>query len=99
MSPRCRSRRRRPWRATGPRCRPTLRSGLTDPSLLGRLGSVRVPVLVVWGAADRIYPPEHGEAFAKAIPGARLVVLDEAGHLPQLEAPSALLAAVLDFAR
>jgi pimeloyl-ACP methyl ester carboxylesterase/mannose-6-phosphate isomerase-like protein (cupin superfamily) len=73
--------------------------GMTDPSLLGQLGSVRVPVLVVWGAADRIYPAEHGEAFAKAIPGARLVVLDEAGHLPQLEAPSALLAAVLDFTR
>jgi pimeloyl-ACP methyl ester carboxylesterase len=72
--------------------------GMTDSSLLGQLGSVRVPVLVVWGAADRSYPPEHGEAFAKAIPGARLVVLDEAGHLPQLEAPSALLAAVLDFA-
>jgi pimeloyl-ACP methyl ester carboxylesterase len=74
-------------------------AGATDPSLLGRLGSVRVPVLVVWGAADRIYPPEHGEAFVKAIPDARLVVLDQAGHLPQLEAPSALLAAVLDFAR
>jgi pimeloyl-ACP methyl ester carboxylesterase len=73
--------------------------GMTDPSLLGQLSSVRVPVLVVWGAADRIYPPEHGEAFAKAIPGARLVVLDKAGHLPQLEAPSALLAAVLDFTR
>jgi pimeloyl-ACP methyl ester carboxylesterase len=73
--------------------------GMTDPSLLGQLSSVRVPVLVVWGAADRIYPPEHGEVFAKAIPDARLVVLDEAGHLPQLEAPSALLAAVLDFTR
>jgi len=73
--------------------------GLTDPSLLGQLGSVRVPVLVVWGAADRIYPPEHGEAFAKAIPGARLVVLDQAGHLPQLETPSELLAAVQDFTR
>jgi len=71
--------------------------GATDPSLLGQLGSVRVPVLVVWGAADRIYPTEYGEAFAKAIPDARLVVLDEAGHLPQLEAPSALLAAVQDF--
>jgi pimeloyl-ACP methyl ester carboxylesterase len=73
--------------------------GMTDPSLPGRLAEVRVPVLVVWGAADRIYPPEHGEAFAKLIPGARLTVLDNAGHLPQLEAPSALLAAVLDFAR
>ena len=73
--------------------------GMTDPSLQGQLAAVRVPVLVVWGAADRIYPPEHGEAFAKAIPGARLVVLDKAGHLPQLEAPSALLAAVQEFTR
>jgi pimeloyl-ACP methyl ester carboxylesterase len=74
-------------------------AGMTDPELLGQLSSVRVPALVVWGAADRIYPPEHGEAFAKAIPGAQLIVLDEAGHLPQLETPQALLAAVLDFAR
>jgi len=74
-------------------------AGMTDPALLGQLGSVRIPALVVWGAADRIYPPEHGKAFAAAIPGARLVVLGEAGHLPQLETPSALLAAVLDFAR
>jgi pimeloyl-ACP methyl ester carboxylesterase len=73
--------------------------GMTDPSLLGQLSEVRVPVLVVWGAADRIYPLEHGETFAKAIPNAQLVVLDKAGHLPQLEAPSALLAAVLDFTR
>jgi pimeloyl-ACP methyl ester carboxylesterase len=73
--------------------------GMTDPTLLGQLSSVRVPVLVVWGAADRIYPREHGEVFAKAIPDARLVVLDKAGHLPQLEQPSALLAAVLEFAR
>jgi pimeloyl-ACP methyl ester carboxylesterase/mannose-6-phosphate isomerase-like protein (cupin superfamily) len=72
-------------------------AGLTDPGLLGRLGEVRVPTLVVWGEADRIYPPQHGEAFAKAIPGARLVTVPEAGHLPQLEAPEALLAIVLDF--
>ncbi len=72
-------------------------SGMTDPGLLGRLGEIRVPALVVWGEADRIYPPEHGEAFAKAIPGARLVIIPEAGHLPQLEAPEALLAVVLDF--
>jgi pimeloyl-ACP methyl ester carboxylesterase len=73
--------------------------GMSDPSLPARLAGVRVPVLVVWGAADRIYPPEQGEAFAKAIPDARLAVLEHAGHLPQLEAPSDLLAAVLDFAR
>lgn len=61
--------------------------------------SSRISGVVLADAADRIYPPQHGEAFAKAIRGARLVVLGQAGHLPQLEAPSALLAAVLDFAR
>jgi len=74
-------------------------TSLTDPGLLGRLSEVTVPVLVVWGEADRIYPVEHGEAFAKAIPGARLVMIPAAGHLPQLEAPRALLETVLDFAR
>lgn len=73
--------------------------GMTDPGLLGLLGEVKVPVLVAWGEADRIYPPEHGEAFVKAIPGARLVTIQKAGHLPQLETPQALLASVLDFTR
>src|SRR6202050_4575802 len=74
-------------------------AGMTDPRRLGQLGEVPVPPLVVGGEADRISPPEHGEAFAKAIPGARLVIIPEAGHLPQLEAPEALLAVVLDFTR
>jgi pimeloyl-ACP methyl ester carboxylesterase len=71
--------------------------GMTDPELLGLLGEVKVPALVVWGEADRIYPMAHGEAFAKAIPGAQLVTIRAAGHLPQLEAPDALLAAVREF--
>jgi pimeloyl-ACP methyl ester carboxylesterase len=72
---------------------------MDDPGLLGRLAGVTVPTLVVWGAADRMIPPEHGEAYAAGIPGARLVVIPEAGHLPQLETPDALLRAVWDFAR
>jgi pimeloyl-ACP methyl ester carboxylesterase len=43
-------------------------------------------------------PVEHGRAYAKAIPNARFLLLPEAGHLPQLEAPDRLLAAVWDFA-
>jgi pimeloyl-ACP methyl ester carboxylesterase len=70
---------------------------MTDPGLADRLAAVTVPVLVVWGEADRMIPVEHGEAYAKAIPGARYLLLPEAGHLPQLEAPDRLLAAVRDF--
>jgi pimeloyl-ACP methyl ester carboxylesterase/mannose-6-phosphate isomerase-like protein (cupin superfamily) len=72
---------------------------MADPGLLDRLASVTVPVLVIWGEADRIIPVEHGHAYAKAIPNARFLLLPESGHLPQLEAPDRLLGAVRDFAQ
>ena len=70
---------------------------MADAGLLGRLAAITVPVLVIWGEADRMIPVEHGEAYAQAIPGAKILLLPEAGHLPQLEAPDRLLAAVRDF--
>ncbi len=70
---------------------------MLDPTLLERLPGVRVPTLVVWGAADRIYPVAHGEAYAAAIPGAQLVVFDDAGHLPSLETPERLVRTVRGF--
>jgi pimeloyl-ACP methyl ester carboxylesterase len=44
------------------------------------LSSVEVPTLVIHGAADPMFPPEHGEALAGEIPDARLLRLDDAGH-------------------
>jgi pimeloyl-ACP methyl ester carboxylesterase len=72
-------------------------AAMADPSLLGRVSAVTTPVLVVWGAADRMIPPEHGRAYASTIPGARFHLIPDAGHLPQLETPDTLLKAVLDF--
>jgi len=71
---------------------------MDDASLLGRLPAVTVPVLVVWGAADRMIPPAHGRAYAGAIPGARFHLVTEAGHLPQLETPDELLKVISEFA-
>jgi pimeloyl-ACP methyl ester carboxylesterase/quercetin dioxygenase-like cupin family protein len=71
---------------------------MTDPSLLGRLRDVRIPALVVWGAADRMVPPEHGKAYAEAIPGGQFRLITDAGHLPQLETPAELLMVVREFA-
>ncbi len=73
-------------------------AAMTDPTLAGRLGGVPVPVLVVWGAADRIVPVEHARAFAAALPHALVEILDDAGHLPQLESPDRLVALVTAFA-
>ena len=44
-----------------------------------------LPTLVVVGAEDRLTPPRDAEAMAKAVPGARLAVIPDAGHLPPLE--------------
>ena len=73
-------------------------TAMADPSLLGRLPGITAPVLVVWGEADRIVPLEHGHAYAEAIPGARFVLVEKAGHLPQLETPARLLEVVQEFA-
>lgn len=70
---------------------------MADPSLRERLADITVPTLVVWGEADRMMTPEYGREYAAAIPGARFHVLPKAGHLPQIEAPGALLALVEEF--
>lgn len=55
------------------------------------------PTLVLWGAADRVVSPEHGQAYADAIPDARLDLIETAGHLPQIETPQRLLDDVWAF--
>ena len=44
------------------------------------LSSIAVPTLVVHGTADPMFPLEHGQVLADAIPGAELLVLEGAGH-------------------
>ncbi|HET7054360.1 MAG TPA: alpha/beta fold hydrolase [Solirubrobacterales bacterium] len=58
-----------------------------------------VPVLIVWGARDSIIPVRHGEEAVRAIPGGRLEVFEDVGHLPQLEAPGRFVAVLERFLR
>jgi pimeloyl-ACP methyl ester carboxylesterase len=69
-----------------------------DGALLAR---VRLPTLVVHGADDRLVTGERAQALARGIPGARLEVVADAGHVVQLEQAervNALLAAFADGA-
>ena len=61
-----------------------------NPALPHLLGGVAAPALVVWGREDRIVPLECGERYAKALPNARLHVIDGAGHFVEIEKPDAL---------
>ncbi|HEY6928933.1 MAG TPA: alpha/beta hydrolase [Thermoanaerobaculia bacterium] len=57
----------------------------------------QVPTLVIWGLDDRLLPVAEGHRLASLIPGAKLVVLPGAGHLPQEEQPEAFSRAVSEF--
>jgi pimeloyl-ACP methyl ester carboxylesterase len=72
-------------------------STMADPGLRDRLKAITMPVLVVWGAADQMIPVEHGQAYADGIGGSQFRLIEQAGHLPQLETPDELLAIVADF--
>jgi pimeloyl-ACP methyl ester carboxylesterase len=68
-----------------------------NPGLPQWLHRIDVPTLLLWGAADRLVPTAFGEAYRTLIPGARLVVLPDAGHAPFDEQKSAFLQAFGEF--
>jgi pimeloyl-ACP methyl ester carboxylesterase len=68
-----------------------------DPDLPKWLHRIDIPTLLVWGDTDRAFPKEHGLAYEKAIPGAKLVIIPDCGHVPQIEQPDAFIAALESF--
>ena len=53
--------------------------------LSGDVGHITSPTLVIHGAEDRYVPPANARALAEAIPGAKLQMLEDAGHLVFVE--------------
>ncbi|MBN8809413.1 MAG: alpha/beta hydrolase [Sphingomonas sp.] len=71
---------------------------MNDPTLRDRLPGMPVRSLVLWGESDRIVTPAYGRQFAERMPGARFMLIPEAGHFPQIEATAAVTAAIEAFA-
>jgi pimeloyl-ACP methyl ester carboxylesterase len=61
------------------------------------LQSVVVPVLTIHGSRDRSGPPAGGREWVHRLPNARFVSVDEAGHMPWIEAPEEVLGAIETF--
>ena len=63
---------------------------LDRPDSHADLARVRVPTLVLCGRQDPVTPLADHEAMAACVPGARLEVVDDCGHLSTLEQPQAV---------
>jgi len=68
-----------------------------DRRLTGLLARVSIPTRIVWGANDRLIPLECGQRFNKATPGSDLVVIDNCGHVPQIEKTEEFVKTALEF--
>lgn len=70
---------------------------VVNVDLTDRLPGIACPTLVIVGREDAGTPPAMAEAIARQIPGARLVVIDHAAHLSNIEQPAAFNAALRAF--
>jgi pimeloyl-ACP methyl ester carboxylesterase len=66
-------------------------------NLADKLGSIKVPTLLVWGKQDEITPPFVAEKFEELLPNATLVFLDKCGHAAMMEQPKAFNEAFASF--
>ncbi|MEX0785894.1 MAG: alpha/beta hydrolase [Dehalococcoidia bacterium] len=70
---------------------------LHNPKLRKRLHRITAPTLVIRGKEDTLIPAAHAQAYAREIPGAKLVEMPNAAHLIAVERPDELAELVIDF--
>jgi pimeloyl-ACP methyl ester carboxylesterase len=91
--------------ATGARVRMVWAMGATgkfiwpipDKGLKKRIHRVAAPTLLVWGDVDRLVPAVYADEFVGRLRDARVQMVANAGHAPQLEQPAVVARAVREF--
>ena len=68
-----------------------------DPHLHKWLHRIDVPTHVIWGANDRLFPKEYALAYQRLIPGSKVTIIPECGHVPPIEQRAAFIAALEGF--
>ena len=74
-----------------------LRAIMSRPDSRPLLAAIRCPTLVLVGDGDELLPPELTREIAAGIPGARLVIVPDCGHLCTLEKPEPVNAALAEW--
>ena len=70
---------------------------MSRPEFRADLPKIKCPTLVLVGEGDQLTPPNLSEEIASAIPGSRLVVVPDSGHLSALERPDAVNTALVKW--
>jgi pimeloyl-ACP methyl ester carboxylesterase len=70
---------------------------LHNPKLPNHLHRIQAQTLVLWGRHDKLIPLPHGEFIANEIPGAKLEVIEECGHMLPFEKHTAFASRVCEF--
>jgi len=66
-------------------------------TVMDRLSEIQTPALVMAGRHDFLFPPEHQAILADRLPKAKLMLIERAGHNPQMERPAKVVQAIRDF--
>lgn len=64
-----------------------------------QLSRINAPTLILFGAHDKVVPPENAALLAAKIAGSQIVIFPEAGHFFPIEIPETASRAVIDFAK
>jgi pimeloyl-ACP methyl ester carboxylesterase len=70
---------------------------LWEQGFATRFQEIRHPTLILWGEQDRLFPPQVGRDLQAAIPQSKLIVIPDAGHIPQWEQPQTVNRHLLEF--
>ena len=70
---------------------------IPDRGLHKRLHRIAADTLIVWGRQDSLIPVTYADEFAARIRNSRVVIVDAAGHIPQMEQREQTTRVVLEF--
>lgn len=68
-----------------------------EPPAIGRLGEIKIPTLVIYGAGDQPVVIENCQTLAREIPNAQVLILENIGHVPSMEMPDEVNRAIEKF--
>jgi pimeloyl-ACP methyl ester carboxylesterase len=72
--------------------------GLKDiPEFEADVARIKAESLIVWGDRDRIFPVKQADRARNLMPAARIEIMDDVGHFPQIDAPQEFSRLVSDF--